>query len=411
MIVMGLSIRKGPCFLLLISVFCGIIPICLRIEVLGINFGEKETFAMNITFYLLGAAFVLLSGLMAFYLMWSFQKTTVFRKLARGSRKGEWLLSFLLLVLLTAVLTWSLSAINAVVCLLHLALFWLLCDGLFAILRRWRSFHPACKGALALLLTVSYLAVGWYLAHHAARTEYSLFTDKEVEPLRVVQISDVHMGAIFDAEGFQERLRLVQEEEPDLLVITGDFVDDSTSREDLLAACEALGEVQTTYGTYFVYGNHDKGYRSAEHRGWSAQELASGLEAAGVTILEDEIVLIGEHYALIGRKDFSEHTRAEMGELAAGLEERYTIVLDHQPRDYAAQTAAGVDLVLSGHTHGGQMLPINRVGEWMGVNCRTYGYERRESTDFIVNSGIGAWELPFKTGCKSEYGAIEIASK
>ncbi len=366
---------------------------------------------MRFTFYFFGAVFVLILGIGAAYLMWCFQKTTLLKKVSRGSRKGEWLLSLLVLVLLTTVLTWSLSAINAVVCLLHLAVFWLLSDGLFAILRRWRRFHPSCSGALALVLTLSYLSVGWYLAHHAAQTHYSLQTEKEVSPLRIAQISDVHVGTIFDAEGFAERLRLVEAAEPDLLVVTGDFVDDSTTREDLLAACEALGEVETTYGVFFVYGNHDKGYQNAERRGWSAQDLATALEDAGVTILEDEIVLIGEHYALIGRKDLSSRTREDMADLAAGLEERYTIVLDHQPSDYAAQAAAGVDLVLSGHTHGGQMLPINYVGEWIGANCRTYGYERREKTDFIVNSGIGGWELPFKTGCKSEYGVIDIASK
>ena len=366
---------------------------------------------MGVAFYLLGAVFVLISGLLAFYLMWCFKKTALLRRLACGSRKGEWLLSLLVLVLLTAVLTWSLSAFNAVVCLLHLAVFWLISDGIIALVRRRKQLHPACSGALALLLTISYLAVGWYLAHHAAQTHYSLHTEKEVTPLRIAQITDVHVGTIFDAEGFAERLRLVEAAKPDVLVVTGDFVDDSTTREDLLAACEALGQVQTTYGTYFVYGNHDKGYRGAEQRGWSAQDLEAALENAGITILEDEIVLLGEHYALIGRKDLSSRQRAETAALAAGLEDRYTIVLDHQPSDYEAQAAAGVDLVLSGHTHGGQMLPINHVGEWLGANCRTYGYERRNKTDFIVNSGIGSWEIPFKTGCKSEYVIIDIAGE
>ncbi len=366
---------------------------------------------MRLAFYLLGAVFILISGLLAFYLMWCFKKTTLLRELARGSRKGEWLLSLFLLVLLTVVLTWSLSAFNAVVCLLHLALFWALSDAVFALLRRWRRFHPVCGGALAIVLTISYLSVGWYLAHHASQTNYSLKTQKDVPPLRIVQLSDAHVGTNFDAEGFEERLRLVEVAKPDLLVFTGDFVDDSTSCEDLLAACKALGDVQTTYGVFFVYGNHDKGYQNAEQRGWSAQELATALEDAGVTILEDETVLIGEHYALIGRKDRSEGSRAEMAGLVAGSEDRYTIVLDHQPHDYDAQAASGVDLVLSGHTHGGQMFPINFVGEWLGVNCRTYGYERRKETDFIVNSGIGGWELQFKTGCKSEYVIIDVATE
>ena len=100
-----------------------------------------------------------------------------------------------------------------------------------------------------------------------------------------------------------------------------------------------------------------------------------------------------------------------MAALTEGLDkEKFIIVLDHQPSDYDAQAAAGVDLVLSGHTHGGQLIPITYVGEWIGVNCRTYGREKRENTEFIVSSGISDWAILFKTGCKSEYVVIDVVS-
>lgn len=70
------------------------------------------------------------------------------------------------------------------------------------------------------------------------------------------------------------------------------------------------------------------------------------------------------------------------------------------------ETAA--DLVVSGHTHGGQLFPINRAGEWIGVNDKTYGHERRGGVDFIVTSGISCWALRFKTGTKSEYVMITV---
>ena len=88
--------------------------------------------------------------------------------------------------------------------------------------------------------------------------------------------------------------------------------------------------------------------------------------------------------------------------------QKNSIVLDHQPHDYDAQTAAGVDLVLSGHTHGGQLFPVNYMGEWTGENDKTYGLEKREHTNFIVTSGISDWAIKFKTGCKSEYVVINI---
>ena len=90
---------------------------------------------------------------------------------------------------------------------------------------------------------------------------------------------------------------------------------------------------------------------------------------------------------------------------------KYSIVLDHQPHDYDNQAAAKVDLVLSGHTHGGQFFPINYVGEWSGENDKTYGLETRDVTNFIVTSGISDWAIKFKTGCKSEYVVIDIEGK
>ena len=82
--------------------------------------------------------------------------------------------------------------------------------------------------------------------------------------------------------------------------------------------------------------------------------------------------------------------------------------MDHQPHDYQAQEASGVDLVLSGHTHGGQMIPFNRMGEWLGLDDKIYGMEKRGDTSFIVTSGISDWAIKFKTGCKSEYVVIDV---
>ena len=87
---------------------------------------------------------------------------------------------------------------------------------------------------------------------------------------------------------------------------------------------------------------------------------------------------------------------------------KYIIVIDHQPADYARQAESGADLVLSGHTHGGQLFPFNNVGKWIGANDRVYGHERRNKTDFIVTSGISDWAIKFKIGTRSEYVIINV---
>ena len=90
---------------------------------------------------------------------------------------------------------------------------------------------------------------------------------------------------------------------------------------------------------------------------------------------------------------------------------KYMIVLDHQPTEFNKQAASGVDLVLCGHTHGGQLFPFNKVGKWIGANDLVYGHEKRQNTDFIVTSGISDWAIKFKTGTKSEFVIININKK
>ena len=140
------------------------------------------------------------------------------------------------------------------------------------------------------------------------------------------------------------------------------------------------------------------------------------LQKNNVTVLQDEAVLLDNDYYILGRKDLSEFYRGgkreNMDALVKNLDKsKYIVVLDHQPNDYKSQAAEEVDLVLSGHTHGGQLWPLNKAGEWIGANDKTYGYERRNLTDFIVTSGISDWAVKFKTGTKSEIVVIDIKNK
>ena len=89
-------------------------------------------------------------------------------------------------------------------------------------------------------------------------------------------------------------------------------------------------------------------------------------------------------------------------------ENKYTIVLDHQPADYKNFADSKVDLVLSGHTHGGHVFPAGLIGLLMHANDRVYGTETRGNTQFLVTSGASGWAIPFKTGCISEYCVIDI---
>lgn len=350
------------------------------------------------------------------YLSSRFAKFFFLRKLLGKSRILRFVAGLFIVGLLALGIGALLGVINAAIAVLHLTAVWLLCDGVSRLTewKRGRKFSKYYAGIFALGITAVYLACGWYLANHVWRTEYELETDKPVGTLRIVQFADSHVGSTFDGEGFLKLVEAMQAENPDLVVITGDYVDDDTSREDMVAACRALGTLKTTYGVYYVFGNHDKGYYAPEYRGYDGRDLITELEKNNVHVLQDQVVPLGEEFYLIGRKDRSEDQRgtprATMEELTAGLDpDRYSIVLDHQPSDFDAQAASGVDLVLCGHTHGGQLFPFHRMGQWTGIDDKSYGLERRDATSFIVTSGISDWAIQFKTGCKSEYVVVDIS--
>ncbi len=362
-------------------------------------------------------AMMLAAGTGIVYLTSRFYKFAYVSKWGGGRKPVCLLLAALPVVLLTVVSWLALGRMNTMVILIHFLIIWFLCDlaGMLIQKKRKKEWEHYYVGGAAIGIAVLYLAAGWYLANHVWGTVYELKTEKETGNIRIAQIADSHVGTTFDGAGFAKWLGEIEKENPDVLVVTGDFVDDDTSKGDMIAACEALGRVRTTYGVYFAFGNHDKGYY-AGRRGYTGDDLAEQLTKNGVHVLQDEYVLIDNRFYIIGRKDRSEESRGgsrlPMNGLVSGLDPaKYMIVLDHQPHDYDAQEAAGVDLVLSGHTHGGQFIPINYVGEWTGENEKTYGLEERGNTNFIVTSGISDWALDFKTGCKSEYVIVDIKGK
>lgn len=362
---------------------------------------------MFFNFVMAGIVLLALVGLI--YLFTRFRRFRFVRRLSGERRWLVWVLSSVPLLIIVVFAFFDL--INTVIVVLHLIAFWALFDLVVFLLRKLahREFKYYWPGGAAILLAVAYLGFGWYWAHHVSETRYELTTEKNIgmDTLRIVQISDSHIGNTFDGEGFTQQIERIQGTEPDLVVITGDYVDDDTTREDMVTGCAALGQMQTTYGVYFVFGNHDKGY--FRYRDFSEDDLRDELEKNNVRILEDETVMIGEQILLIGRQDRSVRERKSALELMEGVaQEKYTIFLNHQPNDFDAEAKAGVDLVLCGHTHGGQMFPVGLIGTATGLDDKSYGLEVRDNTSFIVNSGISCWGLQFKTAAPSEYAIIDI---
>lgn len=352
------------------------------------------------------------------YLVSRVYKTDFIEKASKGKKLLRIFISILLVIAVFAAVWFAMGSMNAIVCLLHLVVFWILSDLLLLIIKKKRkkSFKRYYGAALAVIITAAYLGTGYFFAHHIWRTDYTVETNKAAGNIRIIQFADSHVGTTFNGQEFEKYVKKMQEEKPDVVLITGDFVDDDTSKEDMISACRALSELKTTYGVYYSFGNHDKGYYGSQYRGYSGNDLIKELEKNNVKVLQDESVLLDNRFYIIGRQDRSEEqtgsSRVPISDLVQKLdEEKFMIVMDHQPHDYKNEADAKVDLVLSGHTHGGQLIPINLIGELIKANDKTYGYEKRGETNFIVTSGISDWAVDFKTGCKSEYVVIDVSEK
>lgn len=190
-------------------------------------------------------------------------------KLSRNRPKCQKFFGFLIVILIFSLLSLTLNLMNAVICLLHFVVFWILSDFVFGLIEHLRKkrFKHYYAGICAILLSLISLSVGWYLNHNVRATVYHLETDKKIEDLRIILFADSHIGTTFDAAGFAEHLHKMQSFNPDIILIAGDFVDDGTSRAEMSAAVRALGDVKTKYGVYFAFGNHDKGYHDPAVRG------------------------------------------------------------------------------------------------------------------------------------------------
>ena len=368
-------------------------------------FGEREYLMWVIIMLVLG-----LTALASFvYLLTRFHSFSFIRALDKKSRILAWFVA-LLPLLLTGVFWLRFNVTTLFVVLLHLMAAFLLCGLVFFLIRKLGKISVPydLEGAAAILLTIVYLGFGWYNGHHVSQTDYRFETAKDIKrDYRIVEIADSHFGITQTGETFTREMQRVQALNPDAVVIVGDFVDDDSDRADMIEACKALGGLRTTFGVFFVYGNHDNGYY--KYRNFDSQELRAELEKNGVTILMDESVLLDDSLYLVGRRDRSDRGRAPIDELMAGLDgTKYTVVLDHQPNDFDAEAAAGADLVLCGHTHGGHIFPAGQIGLLMGANDAVYGASKRKDTSFVVTSGISGWAIPFKTGTFSEFVVIDL---
>lgn len=319
-------------------------------------------------------------------------------------------ISYIIVILFILILSLILNFITTAIIMIHYFIIWLFMDIIFIIIKKIRKkdFKHYISGIITIIFVSIYIGIGIYNVYDVKVTKYYFKTDKLNNKYKVALISDSHIGTTFHAEEFNNYLKEIEKSNPDILLIAGDFVDDSTTKEDMIKSCKYLGQIKTKYGVYFVHGNHDKGYYG-EKRGYSSVDLEEELTKNNIKVLKDESILINNEIYILGRKDAEVINRKSAQDLVKDLDKsKYIIDVNHQPTDYNNESETAIDLVVSGHTHGGQFIPLGLISTYVSENDSVYGYKKINNTNFIVTSGISDWELKLKTGCISEYVLINI---
>lgn len=350
-----------------------------------------------------------------FFLVTRIHRFSFIKKLGEKHKALSWIVSVIPLIALLVISSVAINVWSAIVIVLHLFFIWLAFDIIASHFRRNIKTEQKynIEGALAIAFTFVYLLSGWKFAHTVYRTDYAIQSSKELgqDTLRIVAFADAHLGLTLDGEKFAAEMKKIEAENPDVVLIAGDFVDDDSCRADMEAACKALGELKTKYGVFYCEGNHDKGYFESS-RDFTFDDFISELEENNVTVLRDQSTLVADKFYVAGRKDKSDDTRMTAADLTKDLDSsKFTILLDHQPNDYQNEAETCADIVFSGHTHGGHIWPAGFIGLLIGANDSVYGPEEGNGTAFIVTSGISGWAIPFKTGAKSEYVVIDVFNK
>jgi len=226
----------------------------------------------------------------------------------------------------------------------------------------------------------------------------------EVSGYRLVQLSDVHIGPLLGRAWLSGVVARVNALEPDAVVITGDLVDGSVA--ELAEHVAPLAELSPRQGTFFVTGNHEY-YAGAD--AWLAE-----LRRLGVRPLRNERVELGDEatFDLAGVDDVNAFGPGHGPDLTRALEGRdpgrELVLLAHQPRQFPAAAAAGVGLQLSGHTHGGQIVPWNLFVRLQQPHVA--GLTRRGDAQLYTSRGTGFWGPPLRVGAPPEITLLILVS-
>ncbi|MEU7010910.1 metallophosphoesterase [Streptomyces sp. NPDC046332] len=258
--------------------------------------------------------------------------------------------------------------------------------------------------AAAAVGTVGYGTYGVLRGPRVKRVTVPLAkVPRAVHGYRIAVVSDIHIGPVLGRAHTQRIVDTINSAQPDLVAVVGDLVDGSV--ENLGAAAEPLAQLRARHGSFFVTGNHE--YFSG------ADAWVDHVRELGLRPLRNARTEIAAGFDLAGVDDIAGESEGQGPDFAAALGDRdrarAAVLLAHQPVVIHDAVRHGVDLQLSGHTHGGQLWPGNYLAEL--ANPTVAGLERYGDTQLYVSRGAGAWGPPVRVGAPSDITIVELASR
>lgn len=255
---------------------------------------------------------------------------------------------------------------------------------------------------IALCITLVIMIVGYVNYRNPRIAEIEIESEHIPHDIRLAVVSDVHLGYGTDRKKLERYVELINGQNPDVILIVGDLIDNS-----IRAVCEqrmeeSLSRLSAPLGVYMVLGNHE--YISG------VDETISFLSKTPIVVLRDSVVMPCEGLAIIGRDDRMNRRRRPISDLVQSVENNnIKIVLDHQPYDIAKSDSLKVDIHLSGHTHRGQVWPLSWLVDAM--YDQSHGYRKWSTTHAYVSSGLSLWGPPFRIGTNSDMAIITLKAR
>jgi uncharacterized protein len=255
---------------------------------------------------------------------------------------------------------------------------------------------------VSLLIIGLALIVGNYRFNHpqTVRLDISVDKPKQGKELKIVAVSDVHLGFSIDKKRLQRYVKMINDEHPDLVLMAGDISDRPVLPIIKQNMKEELSSIHAKYGVYAINGNH-------EYMAEKPLAMTPYLKESGIKVLRDEVALIDSGLYIIGRDDKMNPNRKSLRELVNGTDKSLPkILLDHQPFQLNEAQENGIDFQFSGHTHNGQFFPGNLFVNW--IYELGYGYMKKGATHYYVSSGLGIWGPQYRIGTQSEMVVIRL---